>query len=583
MGIPEDVNRWIEDNAKESANVGRYVRLSCQRHLYDLESAGDRGFYFDSDLAEERIAKWPERYFHSRGKYRGKPFELSPSQQFIIWSYYGWLRSGTAEADYSGTRRFRHMLISCARKWGKTAMAASIALDLTLYPTRPDAEAQCIFAATKLEQAYVASNQAMEYVSMNPYLAENARVFRRGSNCSELLFESYPWHRSTLKPICVKPISGLDISTCIFDEIHELKEQSREFLSTLETSQHSRLQPSFIVITTAGSDASTIWDEYDSYHCKVLHGHKQAVDDTYFSFIARLDEAMQTSQGETPADDIYDESKWIRANPDIERNGYDFVREQSKRAKLDPAAERDFKRYYCNMRVRSEFKAIEIDDWRKLAGELSPAFGEDRFTYVGFDIGTRDDLASIGLCWWNQDEDIYEIRQVSFCPQKGKLDLSTHPWHEFVKRGELIATDLPSVTDLNRLVDWIKDYSEEYGIFEVAADRNNARTILTDLEQSGFEVFEFPQTASVYTEPIREFLRLVRMGKIRHNGDKLLEFSADNLVLKPNIANEVKPDKELSPHKIDPIVAVLMAFARAISETEQATHDYYEENHLEVM
>jgi len=59
--------------------------------------------------------------------------------------------------------------------------------------------------------------------------------------------------------------------------------------------------------------------------------------------------------------------------------------------------------------------------------------------------------------------------------------------------------------------------------------------------------------------PTKELNRLVVEGKLRHGGDPLLRWCASNVATKTDPAGNVKPDKERSAHRIDPIVALIFA------------------------
>ena len=79
--------------------AGRLVRLAAQRHLRDLAAAHARGLRFDDAAAAHAI-----QFFiflkHTKGEWAGQTFVLSPWQEFIVGSLFGWQRE-------DGTRRFR--------------------------------------------------------------------------------------------------------------------------------------------------------------------------------------------------------------------------------------------------------------------------------------------------------------------------------------------------------------------------------------------------------------------------------------------------------------------------------------------
>jgi phage terminase large subunit-like protein len=58
---------------------------------------------------------------------------------------------------------------------------------------------------------------------------------------------------------------------------------------------------------------------------------------------------------------------------------------------------------------------------------------------------------------------------------------------------------------------------------------------------------------------MREFLRRFQAGRIHHGGNPIVRFAVDNAVVRTDPAGNMKPDKEKSPQKIDPLVAVVMA------------------------
>ena len=76
-------------------------------------------------------------------------------------------------------------------------------------------------------------------------------------------------------------------------------------------------------------------------------------------------------------------------------------------------------------------------------------------------------------------------------------------------------------------------------------------------------MFNFRQACRFYNEPLTLWLDALDEGRVRHGGDKLLAWSADNCVLRTDAAGYVMPDKNASAEKIDPTVALLMAFSES--------------------
>jgi len=84
---------------------------------------------------------------------------------------------------------------------------------------------------------------------------------------------------------------------------------------------------------------------------------------------------------------------------------------------------------------------------------------------------------------------------------------------------------------------------------------------------------QFGQGFASMAHPTRELLRLVLDKKIRHGGNPVLKWMADNMTVKQDPAGNVKPDKSKSSEKIDGIVALIMAIDRALRAEGGSVYD----------
>ena len=101
--------------------AGPHVRNACRRHLLDLEKGSERGLWFDQESADYAFRFFEGVLRLSEGQFDGKPFDLHPSQAFIIGSLFGWRRA-------DGTRRFRRSYIEQGKGNGKSPLAGGIGL-----------------------------------------------------------------------------------------------------------------------------------------------------------------------------------------------------------------------------------------------------------------------------------------------------------------------------------------------------------------------------------------------------------------------------------------------------------------------
>ncbi len=99
-------------------------RLSCKRHLDDLERQNSEGlpFVFDESRAD-RVFRWfSECCVHVRGPFSGSPIQLEPFQKFDLGCLFGWVHKDT------GRRRFKKSYNQRARGNVKSTEMSGIAL-----------------------------------------------------------------------------------------------------------------------------------------------------------------------------------------------------------------------------------------------------------------------------------------------------------------------------------------------------------------------------------------------------------------------------------------------------------------------
>ena len=64
--------------------------------------------------------------------------------------------------------------------------------------------------------------------------------------------------------------------------------------------------------------------------------------------------------------------------------------------------------------------------------------------------------------------------------------------------------------------------------------------------------------------PTRDFLQFVADGQVEHDGNPVLSWCVDNLVLESDAAGNLKPTKRQARGRIDGAVAAIMALGRAV-------------------
>lgn len=278
------------------------MRNAALRHLRDLDEAPARGFTWDKDRAQHALDFFPDVLRLNGGQFEGRPFELHPSQQFIVGSLFGWIRA-------DGTRRFRRAYIEIAKGNGKSPLAAGIGMFCLLADSEPRAEVYA--AASKMDQARVLFRDAVAMYQQSPDLHE--RLIPSGG--AEVWNLADPQTGSWFRPIASdRGQSGPRPSCALCDELHEHRDGT--MIEMLERGFKWRRSPLLVMITNSGSDrTSACWEEH-LHAVRVAAGTMapddeatfvgEPIDDQAFSFVCSVD------HGEDP---FTDPSCWGKANP----------------------------------------------------------------------------------------------------------------------------------------------------------------------------------------------------------------------------------------------------------------------------
>ena len=530
------------------------MRLAAERHLRDLREGEARGLHFDRDAAKHALDFFAFTR-HSKGEWAGDEFKPEPFQQFIWGSLFGWKRS-------NGLRRFRMAHLELARGNGKTTLLSAGGLYLLVADGEPGAEVYC--AATKKDQAKILFSEAERMRAASPSLKKRIASFRNNMNI--------PGTASKFEPLGADAdtMDGLNVHGAIIDEFHEHK--SRELLDKLQTGMGKRRQPMSITITTAGDNADSPCFDQHEYSIKILE--QIIVDDTFFAFIASLDEG----------DDWQDERNWSKANPALGTLvKIEELRDQANRAKQQLSALNPFLRYRMNRWVSGENAAIRMEDWKQCVG--FPLVGTDpkklrddieqrlegRACFIAVDLSSTEDLTS-SVKLFPPEEDEPWIAIPHFWLPEANVERRVKeyrlPYDVWVREGFVIPTE-GDVVDYDAPKRQILADMERYQVAEVSFDPWNATQFANDLQRDGVDaemLVKFPQTISMFAEPTKKLLEvLIPTKKIAHLGNPVLSWMASNLIVWTDPNGSMRPKKKTSRGKIDGMVALIMALGRAIA------------------
>jgi len=551
MPANHPVTQYAQRVVDGEITAGELVRLACKRHLSDLKTGKMRGLYFDPDAADHAIGFF--RFLkHFEGEWAGVQFELEPWQQFIVGSLFGWKRP-------DGTRRFRTAYDEIARKNGKTTLAAGIGLYLFIADGEPGA--QVYSAATARDQARITHKIATHMVKSSPALKKRVRIFR-----DNLSIEATA---SKYEPLSAdyNTMDGLNVHGSIIDELHAHK--SRGVWDVLDTATGARRQPLIFTITTAGTNQQGICYEQRDYAIQVLRGNVQ--DDSYFAYIATIDED----------DDWQDESCWAKANPNLGISvKIDDLRRKAERAKQVPGLVNPFLNKHLNVWTQQTNRWLSLDLWDENTGLIDEENLLGRRSYGGLDLSSVSDITVWVLVFPHDDDaemlDVlcrFWVPEAKLHDEHNKFRSQYQAW----AREGFLQTTPGDAIDYGYVKAQILRDAIQFDLVDFNVDRLfQAHELMLALAEEGLTPVPMGQGFLSMATPTKELERRLLRRKIRHGGNPVLRWMADNVAVKQDAAGNLKPDKSSSQNKIDGIVALIMAIDRAMRH-EDPKRSVYED------
>ncbi len=550
--VAETVKAYIAGVQSGDIVASRLVRLAVDRHVNDLKTANERGWFFSKDIATRACLFFPMCLRHSIGEFAGEPFELSPWQSFCVWTMYGWVNAQTK------LRRFRKSIIELARKNGKTTFAAGLGLR-GMYadePFEPGAQVYC--AATKEPQAKILYDEAARMVAQCDWLKSMTKQ-RKAPHMLD-----YSQMSSFFKPLSSdgSGSDGFNPHVVIKDELHAWRQIHRDFNEKLSTGSGARRQPLEIIITTAGDADSQLWIEEHDYAEYVLEQSAlgNVIDDALFAFIAQIDKD----------DDPFDEKVWGKSNPNLGVSvKVEYLRQKANEAQHQPTKTNEFIRYFCNRKTEATERTFSPECWA--AGAKPLALTDGLYGHGGIDLGRSNDWAAVAMCFPRFEQVGRDSERVGWqCITRawtcddGDFDVTEEPFRSWIKAG-LLECVRGNCVETPIIEDWIAEQSRKYDIKTWAFDKTYCRELAQRLQDvHGLEVFEFTQSPRYYNEPFRTFVKEMAKGTIWHGNDPVLNWQAANVQTHRNHKDEWMPDKSSRKRKIDGMVALLMAFSECL-------------------
>lgn len=525
--------QYIDDVLNDRIVVGELMRLSVQR-FQQLRTQ-----YVFKPKKVQKVLDFFKLLRHFKGKTSGRIFALEAWQEFIVAYLFGLYNE-------DGTRLVRNAYIEMARKQGKTAFAAGLALYCAFADGEPGAEVD--LAANSKEQAKIAYEFCEAYAAQLDPRGTQLSRYRDRINDKRTKSKLQVFAADDTK------LDGFDASMYLLDEYHAAK--NSKLRDVLQSSQGTRKNPLGIIITTAGFDKLGVCYQYRTMCCEVLHG--VAKSDSLAAFVYSLDDE----------DDWADPSVWAKSNPNLGVTVQPaFIEGEVADAKNMPSAEVGVRTKTINQWCESS--DVWIPDHYILDSTqlFKPSDYPDIDWYGGIDLSATTDLAAFALVGRDEERGKVYMWTKYYLPAESlKENRFKELYGDWYRRGWLTLTP-GNVTDYDIILDDIRKMDDEVNIIKIAYDSWNSTQFVVNAELAGLPMEAFSQTLGNFNRPTKELERLMLSGKIVLDSNGINRHCFRNVALAVDRNGNTKPTKQFQEKKIDGVIAMLEGLGLLVSNT----------------
>ena len=541
---------------------------------------------FDEKRADY-VCAFLELLAFGSGDWKGKPFHLQDWQRKPIREFYG-----TVDTDPESGRTFRiyqYLYQEVPKKNGKTEVAAG----LGLYHLIGDGEKnpQVYICAADKDNATICYNAMCGMLDERPWLDKKVKRVpskRRielldGSGFVQVLSaEAYSKH-------------GYNASCVIFDELHAQPNRALWDIMTFGAGS-ARLQPVWIVLTTAGDDPdrhSIGWEIHEQ--CRRIlaarAGTGPAEDDNPIWLPVMY--GMPDDPEEIEKIDIYDEEVWRRCNPSIGITiPLRVIRQEAADAKKNEAKERLFRWLRLNQWIatksvgwlpltlydRTQWHVESLEE-RLKGNQLRAAMRQllaGKRCFAGLDLASTTDLAALVLEFPPQPGlDHWVVLTHAWRPREGVLEAEKRdhvPYRDWERAGYITLCE-GDMNDFEQIKDTIRDAARLYKLQILGVDPYLSREISGSLMKEGINVLEIRQNMTEMAPPMKDIERKLRGGEMKHDHNTASRWCFGNVRCAVDGNENIKPMKNKSIGRIDITVAWIICHAAAMSEPENKLAD----------
>ncbi len=556
--VSDPTTKYARDVGAGKIVAGPLVRLACKRHLRDLKEGPKRGLTWNLDKASRAIRFFPSVLCLTGGDHEGAPFELDPSQVFIVGSLFGW------EAP-DGCRRFRVAYIEKGKGNGKSPLAAGIGL----YMLMADGEwrPEVYSAAVDREQANILFRDAVVMAQGSDEIRERV-TFSGGTGREHNI--AYLERGGFFRPIASehkgRGKSGPRVHCALLDEVHE--HPTAAMVEFMRAGTKGRKQALIVMITNSGHDKTTVCYQYHEYSRKTLERlEPEENTDSFFCYVCGLDDQ----------DDWKDEAVWLKANPLLGKSiSHKYLREQVREAIGMPAKQNIVRRLnFCEW-TESVAAWLSKDVWDASLADIDVESLRGRRCWGGLDLSSKKDLTALTLVFEPGDDGIWDAITFLWTPKDTLVereDKDRAPYSQWVRDEHLIA--IPGrVIDYGWVAKTIGDIQEDFDLQCIGYDPHKIEYLEAELDDQQVQVdlvshsqgYYKPKDGIWMPRSVEEVEILIETKRIRVQRNPAMYWCAAGAVIQMDEHENKKFSKKKATGRIDGVVALAMAIGVATQQ-----------------
>lgn len=536
-----------------------YEPPTCTPLIRTPEPRTVKGATFDPARVD-RVIKALGALRHTKGKWAGRPIVPTSTQvAYIIAPVFGWV---APDSTAQMVRIIRDAYVEMPRKGAKTTLVSGLATVLAFADDEPGAEV--IMGAASRDQA----GQAFKPIAA---LAKNSKTLLDAGIKPTKVDITQESTGSFIKAVSSRGdlAHGANVHGGLVDELHVHK--NPDLLEAIESGTGARSQPLVFIITTADDGQTTS-----------VYAQRRALIEKLATRILKAPAMYGVVFAAEESDDPFVPKTWAKANPLYPVTpSPEFMKAAAEKAQSSPAQLASFLRLHLGIRAKQDRRFFDLPRWDRNASTVDLIKLKGARAFGGMDLGSVSDLTA--LVWLFPGDIGYDVVCRFWMPEEAldALDAKTSRTASgWVKDGHIALTP-GDVTDYDFIKAQVQRDLDAFDVQGIGFDRWNSSQLVIDLESQGAPMVKVGQGLQSMSSPLKELERLVKAGTatkplLRHGGNPVLRWMADNLRIHADAAGNIKPDKARSMDKIDGISAMTTAMALAMPAEQATTQSAYE-------